>query len=746
MDSLISNKITLLNKTTLESYNSEGKTAIVKAFTEIGIKIFEASFGFACLREKEDKEFKLAYKSSGTPCEPNLPKKKGSNDTGQKERQPVFVSRVKAQNYGEGCDVSSFIKSYVIIPIFFDNFIYGNLVICYKVTHHFSAEEKGLSIALGSAAAQAITVNNLILKEQEARTEAEKQKRRFQAMIEHGYDVILLLNKEGIITEASNSAARVTGYSEPQLVGKKNLEFIHPDDACKMISTMEKILEQPGVSHTLEVRYKHADGSWRWLETNRINMLESPDVGGIVVNMRDITERKRAEKTILLQATRDPLTHLPNREEFRARFNQALEQAKRNSGQMALMFLDIDRLKIVNDRLGHDEGDRLLKVVASRLTSSLRAEDAASRFGGDEFLVLINETRSDKDAVVAAEKILKAVNLPVKIGNHTLYPSVSVGIAMYPNDGLNLDGLKKNADIALYRAKESGRNRFSLYDHSLDRLYKAEKFAQENELREALLLNQIGVFYQPIISLKKQKLVAVEALARWVHPKRGLVLPAEFITLAEETGLIAELDKIVLKQVCRQAKNWQDMGISKFRVAVNLSAQQFSEPDFVSGIAAVLAETNLGGDSLELEITETLTMNNLELTRQNLVALKKLGVHITIDDFGTGYSSLNYLKRFPIHGLKIDKAFIKNCIVSPQDTSIVKAIVAMAKALNLKVTAEGVEELQQLGFLSTLGCDSVQGFFIGKPMPAKDLPGWILAKYPEKPAVSALAENRIQVM
>jgi len=398
---------------------------------------------------------------------------------------------------------------------------------------------------------------------------------------------------------------------------------------------------------------------------------------------------------------------------------------------LAVMFLDMDRFKNVNDRLGHNAGDTLLKVVASRLAASLRSEDVASRFGGDEFLVLINEVKTSKDVVAAAEKILKAVNLPVQLDEHTLYPSVSIGISIYPNDGLDLEGLKKNADIALYRAKENGRNRFSLYDHSLNGLHQAARFTLENDLREALLFNQIEVYYQPIINLKRRKLIAVEALARWNHPEKGLLQPSEFISLAEETGLIAELDRAVLKQACHQAKLWQDSGLPKFRMAVNLSAQQFSEPEFVAVIAGILAETHLQANDLELEITESLAMSNMELTSANMKELKKLGVHITIDDFGTGYSSLNYLKRFPIHGLKIDKSFVKHCITNPSDTSITKTIVAMAHTLNLKVTAEGVEQLQQLDFLKSLGCDGAQGFFIAKPMPAKLLPAWLMAKYSE---------------
>lgn len=722
-------KITSLNRTTLESLNEKDYSEILKHFTETGLEIVEADFGFAWWRSLEEGEYSLVYKSPNTPYNPNPPRQQGGNNTAQETKAPFFVHSTKQETYEPEYDVTPYMESYVIIPIVYKDNIYGNIVLCFKTEKNFSEDDKAVCTFIGNAAAQAITIHRLMKDEQDARIDSEKQRLRFRALIENSYDVIALLNDTGAITDISSSVLRMTGYEVSDLLGHSFEQFIHEEDKEKLREYIRKALEQPNTPLCIEVRYRHIDGQWHWLEANGVNKLSEISISGIILNIRDITQRKESESTIREQALRDPLTGIANRQEFALRFEQAMEQAKRNNRQLAVMFLDMDRFKNVNDRLGHNAGDTLLKVVASRLSATVRGEDVAARFGGDEFLILVNDIFSSKDAVVAAEKILKSVNLPVQIGEHTLHPSVSIGIAIYPHDGLELEGLKKNADIALYRAKENGKNRFSLYDHSLNGTHQAERFTLENELREALLNNEITIHYQPIVSLKKNKLVAVEALARWNHPTRGVLLPSEFIPLAEESGFITELDKFVLKRACLQRKEWTKIGLPEFRVAVNLSAQHFSQPEFVSGVANVLTETGAQPHELELEIIESLAMDNLELTSMNLDALKKLGVHITIDDFGTGYSSLNYLKKFPIHGLKIDKSFVRHCITNSSDTSITRTIVAMAQTLNLKVVAEGVEDAQQMSFLRSLGCDAAQGFFIAKPMPTEEFPVWFYKTY-----------------
>lgn len=721
----ISEKITLLNQTTLESLNQHDKLQIIGRFTETGITILGGDFGFAYWKEEVDSNFSLVYKSQNTNFQPRLPRPDGYTSIVEKTKAPhlALVEKEEDPKY----DFSAYMKSIAIVPAFYNDYQYGHIVVCFKEEKFFSDEDKSLSIALGNAAAQAITIHRLLKSEQDARANAEGQEARFRALIENSHDGILLINEEGKILDSSHSVNRISGYTASSLVGRNIGEFIHPDNLPGIRQHMVNTLQDPDIPHVLEFRYRHSDGTWRWMEAVGMNMLANHNVGAIVINVRDITERKQSESTIQHQATHDPLTDLANRQEFAARFDQALESAKRNKVQLALMFLDMDRFKNINDGLGHSAGDTVLKVAATRFSSCLRAEDTVARFGGDEFLILVNEIDSPKSAAKVAEKILKAMRMPIQVGEHTLYPTVSIGVALFPDDGLDRPSLKKAADIALYTAKKNGRNRCQLYVNSME-AYASEKFILQNELRQALAQQQIKIYYQPIISLKTRKLTAVEALARWQHPDKGLLSPAEFIPLAEEAGLISALDEYVLSTACGQIKAWRNQDLPKFRIAINFSAQEFSEANFVSNVESILSENNVRAENFEIEITETVAMNNLELTGSNLKAFKKMGFKINIDDFGTGYSSLSYLKSFRVHSLKIDRSFVRHCITNPQDTSIVRTIVSMAHNLNLKVIAEGIEDDQQLDFLASLGCDAAQGFYIGKPMPAEELPLWLHKK------------------
>ena len=722
---MLAEKITLINETVLECFNEPDENKIVKAFTESGIKILEGSFGFVWLNSASSNEWKLIYMSPNLPYTPQLPRDDGKNSEVIKNLTPYFVEKIEARP--DEYDVSPYMKSFVILPIQHQGNIYGNTVICFKESRLFSQEDKILCAFIGNSAAQAITINRLVKSEHDARLDAENQKRRFQALIENSYDITFLISGEGRILDVSPSAEKIFGYPQATLIGRDILEFIFGEDIPMISLQLQTLLQQPEVQKTIEFRYYDKNGSLRWVEATVVNMLSNPVVGSIVANVRDVTERKTAQETILHQALHDPLTHLPNRKEFKVRLGQALETAKRHNRKMALMFLDIDRFKSINDALGHGVGDTLLKVIGTRFASSVRAEDTVARFGGDEFLILLNEIHSPDEAVKVAQKILKTTAIPVQIGEHTFHPTVSIGISIYPFDGEDDDTLKKHADIALYRAKANGRNGYSLYDPSKD-TQAVEKFSLENQLREAIAFGQIVLYYQPILSLKTGRPIAMEALARWQHPTKGLVLPNEFIPLAEETGLIVQLTENVLKTACRQHKLWESMGFPKFRVAVNLSAKSFTETEFIPKLENILKENEMDPSFLEVEITESVAMGNLELTSDSLKQLKKMGVRITIDDFGTGYSSLSYLKSFPIHSLKIDRSFVRHCITNEQDASITRTIISMAHSLNYKVIAEGVETDQQFNFLSGLGCNAAQGFYISHPLPAENVGAWLEEK------------------
>jgi len=440
---------------------------------------------------------------------------------------------------------------------------------------------------------------------------------------------------------------------------------------------------------------------------------------GGVESFEDITERKKAEEMLNSMAYYDSLTGLSNRILFNDRLGLALAQARRTKEMLAVLYIDLDNFKAINDTLGHAVGDRLLQLVGRRLKDCLRDGDTIARLGGDEFVVLLPQIRCAEDATVVATKLLESFGLPFDLDNNELFITTSIGISLYPYDGDDTETMLKNADTALYRAKEHGKNNYQLYTSAMNA--KAfERLALENSMRRALDREEFVVYYQPQVNLATGQIVGMEALLRWQHPDLGLVYPSEFIGLAEETGLIISIGDFALRTACKQNKAWQDAGHPPVRIAVNLSAKQFYQQNLDDTIAQALDDTNLHPKFLELEITESVVMKDTTSVSASLYKLKDMGIQVTIDDFGTGYSSLSYLKRFPIDGLKIDRVFIRNLTTDPNDAAIAKAIIAMAKSLNLRVVAEGVETTDQLEFLRSLKCDEIQGYLISRPVPADE--------------------------
>lgn len=429
----------------------------------------------------------------------------------------------------------------------------------------------------------------------------------------------------------------------------------------------------------------------------------------------DVSKRRELEETIRHQAYHDALTDLPNRALFKDRLSVALAQARRSEQMYAVMFLDLDRFKVVNDTAGHAEGDRLLKIVADHLKSLMREGDSVARVGGDEFTVLLEITKMEY-AISIAERILRSFQEPRQLGGHEFRITVSIGITVFPGHGGDAETLLRNADIAMYRAKEEGRNNYQIYTPAMNALL-LERLAVESDLRHALEREEFVLYYQPQVDMKTRRITGLEALVRWEHPRRGLVPPMEFIPLAEETGLIAPLGEWVLRTACRQNKAWQDAGLPPMRVAVNLSARQFEQPGLARAIAHVLSETGLAPQYLELEITESTAMRNVDYTAGMLRELKEMGVRIAIDDFGTGHSSLGYLKRFPVDMLKIDQSFVRDLPADEHDATLASGIIAMAHELKLEVIAEGVETEEQFAFLQRQRCDEMQGYLFSKPVP-----------------------------
>ena len=532
----------------------------------------------------------------------------------------------------------------------------------------------------------------------------------------------------------SDQAWRIFGHTaaEPALDRESYLRMMHPDDTERVRKAFERSVEN-GDAFAIEHRVVQASGATRHLH-QQVEVIER-DASGRALQLagavHDITRRKDTEEQIRRLAYFDTLTGLPNRLLFTEQLHKALADAKREGQQVAIMFVDLDHFKRVNDTLGHGAGDELLRVVSARLAHSVRPLDvigrdasqregnSIARLGGDEFIIMLSELHGATDAAAVARRLVAALTEPVVIQCTELYISASVGIAMYPYDGVDIDTLLMNADTAMYRAKEAGRGGFQFYDRSMN-ARALERLVMEAMLRRALERNEFVLHYQPRISLETGCIVGAEALIRWQHPERGLVSPREFITLAEETSLVIPIGDWALAEVCRQSAAWQAQGVTPVPVAVNLASTHLRERNLPDLVTRVLQNNNLAPRLLEIEVTESILMADPELSVETARRLKEIGVHLSIDDFGTGYSSLSYLKKLPISALKIDQSFVRDLATDPDDAAIISAIIAMAHSLKLKVVAEGVETEAQRAFLKEHGCDEFQGYLISRPVEAKE--------------------------
>jgi len=453
------------------------------------------------------------------------------------------------------------------------------------------------------------------------------------------------------------------------------------------------------------------------IKVSRMMLDNSPK---LTVVVRDVSERARSEERMWRLAHFDELSGLPNRLLFRQLLEQAIRDANRERKSIAVLFIDLDRFKLINDTAGHDSGDIVLRQVAGRLRQCLREADLLSRFGGDEFAALLREIDDPAAARATAQRVLAAVAQPYEINGETYHLSASVGISIYPGDSPDATALLRNAELAMYRAKDQGKNNFQFHSPQMN-ARSLEYVVLERSLRRAIELDEFLIHFQPQFDLADGRIVGAEALLRWNLPEVGMIPPGKFIPLAEETGLIVPIGRLVLMRACIAAKEWRASGLEDFRVAVNLSPRQFNQSELVIDIINILEDSGLPPQNLELEITESMVMSNPERATAILRELRAVGVHLAIDDFGTGYSSLGYLKSFPVHTLKIDRSFIKDVPADPDDVAITHAIIAMGHSLRLDVVAEGVETAEQLAFLREHGCDYMQGFLVGKPMPSEEL-------------------------
>jgi diguanylate cyclase (GGDEF)-like protein/PAS domain S-box-containing protein len=512
----------------------------------------------------------------------------------------------------------------------------------------------------------------------------------------------------------------LTGMAADEVVGKKATEiFPHMRE-----QKVDQLLARAMMGETVgspDIHY-FVPGTARegWVSAvYRPHYDTAGNIIGAIGLIRDITERKAVEQQIEYQAYHDALTGLANRRLFQEHLTLALALAQRRRRLVGVLFLDLDHFKVVNDSLGHTVGDALLKQVAAKLRSAVRDGDTVARVGGDEFTIVLQDLQDKDDALIVAKKVLRTVGTPFEVNEHRLYVTTSIGITIFPDDGDDAETLLKNADNAMYRAKAEGRNTYHMSTKELSRSMQ-ERMTLESGMHGAMERNEFEIFYQPQIDLASNSIVGMEALLRWKHPSRGIIGPAEFISVAEERGLIVVIGDWVLRRACEQARQLEQRGFPALRVAVNLSPRQFREETLVARVEQALGESGLDPRRLELEITEGVAMENVEMTLDVLTQLRNLGIKIAIDDFGTGHSSLSYLKRFPIDALKIDRGFVEDLPDRFEDAAIVKAVVQLAQGLNLRVIAEGVERKEQLDFLRDNHCHEVQGYYFGMPMRMTD--------------------------
>ena len=559
-----------------------------------------------------------------------------------------------------------------------------------------------------------IAIKQDITERKQAEQALRTSEKRYRLLFERNMAGVFRTTLEGRLLECNHAAARMFGYDSPEEVMALSVTSLYHTASDREAFLRKLKSEKSLTNHEMKLRRKNGDSTW---VIGNISLVDdNSGVGGIIEGtLVDITERKVAEERVQYLAYYDALTGLPNRTLLQDRLTKALASARRQKCKVALLFLDLDRFKTINDSLGHSFGDLFLQAVAERLKRFAREQDTAARVGGDEFVIVLTAVKDVADAAVAAERIMNAMTAACVIQGRSLSISCSVGISISPEHGTDCETLIKNADAAMYCTKQGGRNRFRFFTEDMN-TQVMERLTLENSLRLALGREELFLVYQPQMDIATGRITGLEALLRWQHPELGLVPPDKFIRIAENSGLIVPIGEWVLRTACSQARKWQDEGLPAVPVAVNVSAVQFRQEGFCELIQRVLHETGLAPQYLELELTESLLLSNADVTFSVLQELKAMGLKLAIDDFGTGYSSLSYLKHFPVSKLKIDRSFIRDVAVNPDDAAITTAIISMAKSLNLKVIAEGVENEAQMSFLRAHQCDEIQGYYFSKPL------------------------------
>jgi diguanylate cyclase (GGDEF)-like protein/PAS domain S-box-containing protein len=577
-----------------------------------------------------------------------------------------------------------------------------------------------------------IAIKQDITERKRAQQALWRAEEKYRAIFEDAVVGIFQITPEGRPLSVNRALAQMHGYDSPEqfLAEVSNVAkqlFVDPG----RMGELKQALDENGVVRGAEVEVHCRDHTKKWV---RANLRGVHDAGGNLVlqegTVEDITDRKLAEERVQYLAYYDALTGLPNRTLLQDRLAKVLASARRRNDKVALLFLDLDRFKDINDSQGHSLGDMLLQEVAARLKTWGREQDTVARLGGDEFLITLSQVKDVPDAAVAAERLMDAMTAGFIVQGHSLKVSCSLGISIFPEHGADGETLIKHADAAMYCAKDNGRNNFQFFTPEMNDQV-VERLTLENGLRLALEKEELFLVYQPQIDIATGRITGLEALLRWQHPALGLVPPDKFIRIAENTGLIMPIGEWALRTACTQARKWQEEGLLAVPVAVNVSAVQFRQDGFCELIGRILCETGLASQYLELELTESLLLSNAHVTFSVLQDLRAMGLKLAIDDFGTGYSSLSYLKHFPVSKLKIDRSFVRDVAVNPDDAAITTAIISMAKSLNLKVIAEGVEDEAQMSFLRTHQCDEIQGYYFSRPLTVDKVAVKLRGDHPE---------------
>jgi diguanylate cyclase (GGDEF)-like protein/PAS domain S-box-containing protein len=572
-------------------------------------------------------------------------------------------------------------------------------------------------------AARDITLRKEVeLQLQTAQEVLSHERKMLHALIDNIPDFMYVKDTKSRFVLANMALARSMGGKSPQeLLGKTDSDFYTPELANAYFQDERNIIDTKQPLLNREEECRDASGKKIWLLTTKVPLLDDQGtVTGIAGLGRDITDRKSAEERVEYLAYYDALTGLPNRTLLKDRLTKALASARRRKEKVALLFLDLDRFKFTNDSLGHSIGDLLLQSVAERLKRWVREQDTIARLGGDEFLLILTAINDLADITICAERIMDEMRPEFMIQGNSINIGCSLGISVFPDHGADVETLIKNADSAMYSAKESGRNNYQFFTRDMN-VQIVERISLENNLRQASERKELSLAYQPQMDMVTGNLTGMEALMRWQRPDMGFVPPDKFIRVAENSGLIMSLGEWALRIACGQACKWQDQGFPAVPIAVNVSAVQFRHEHFLDLIQMVLQETRLAPKYLELELTESLLLANGDVTISVLRQLKEMGIKLAIDDFGTGYSSLSYLRQFPVSKLKIDRSFVQHVAENPDDAAIAAAIISMAKSLNLKVIAEGVETEEQMAFLRAHRCDEIQGYYFSKPLTTEQL-------------------------